>query len=199
MFRSSSLLACVLSVLPAIPASTAEWRIDESSTAGFTVTNMMITTVPGAFERMRGTVSYDPAEPEKASTRVEIDVASVNTGHQKRDDHLRSADFFEVARYPKMTFVSTGVTRAGAGNLKLTGNLTIRDVTRPVTFDVTGPRPLRRTPQGMRISATATTTISRRAFGLLWNRLIEGGGGVVVGDEVTITLKMELAEIRPGG
>ena len=195
--RGLHVLTCLLCAVAA-PLVAAEWRIDPArSTAGFTVTNMMVTTVPGTFDKMTGAVHYDPAEPEKASVHVEIDVASVNTGVEKRDNHLRSADFFEVEKYPKMSFTSTRVERAGPGKLRLTGNLSIKYVTKSVTFDVDGPSEPRRTPQGLRANVTATAKISRREFGLLWNHLIEAGGGVVVGDEVTIIMKIEMVEVRP--
>ncbi len=152
---------------------------------------MMVSTVRGHFGKMSGTVKYDPEAPEKASVVAEVDVASIDTRNGKRDDHLRSPDFFDAARYPTMKFESTRVEKLGDGSLRLIGNLTIRGVTREVTFDVEGPMPPIKTPRGLRTGASATTKISRKDFGMTWNRAIETGG-VVVGDEVTLTIDIEM-------
>jgi len=175
----------------------AEWNIDSShSSAQFAVKHMMVSTVRGSFDTMSGTVSYDPAAPEKASMKIEIEAASVNTGNSRRDDHLRNADFFEVEKFPTITFESTRVERAGEGNLKLTGNMTMHGVTKEVTFDIEGPASPLNTERGMRTGALATTRISRKDFGLTWNRALEAGG-VTVSDEVAITIDVELTEVRP--
>jgi polyisoprenoid-binding protein YceI len=186
-------------LVPSIDA--AEWRIDPAhSAAQFSVRHMMVSTVRGGFERMTGTIHWDPATPEQGSVEVEVDTTTVNTRNERRDNHLRSADFLEAEKYPTMTFVSTKVERAGEGRLKLTGVLTLRGVTREVVFDVEGPVPPIPGQRGRRSGATATAKINRSDFGLTWNRAIEAGG-VTVGDEVTITMDIEMTEVtgnRPG-
>lgn len=129
---------------------------------------------------------------------AEVDVTTIDTREPKRDAHLKSADFFDVQKHPVMTFKSTRVEPAGEGKLKLTGDLTIRGVTRQVVFDVEGPTPPIRGPANMeRIGATATARINRKDFGMTWNRLLEAGG-VTVGDEVTITIDAELIRRTQG-
>jgi polyisoprenoid-binding protein YceI len=181
----------LLAVLLAPSLTAAEWRIDPAhSAAQFAVKHMMVSTVRGDFGTMSGTVSYDPENPTAAKVMAEVDVASIETRNERRNDHLRSADFFDVANYPTMTFESTKVEKVGDG-LKMTGNLTIHGVTREVTFDVEGPAPPIKTERGMRTGASATTKISRKDFGMTWNRAIEAGG-LTVGDEVTITIDIEM-------
>lgn len=188
-----------LAVALAMPLTAAEWRIDTNhSAAQFAVKHMMVSTVRGAFEKMTGTVNYDPAAPENASVKVEIDVSTVNTRNAKRDGHLKSPDFFDVAKYPTMTFESTKVQKAGSG-LKLTGNLTLHGVTKEVTFDVDGPAEPVKSRGGLRTGATATAKISRKDFGLTWNRMLEAGG-VTVGDEVDLIIDIEMTQGgAPGG
>ncbi len=175
-----------------VPAlSAAEWRIDPNhSAAQFAVRHMMVSTVRGQFDTMSGTVNYDPQNPTAAKVMVEIDVASVNTRNERRDNDLRSENFFDVAKYPKMTFESTKVEKVGDG-LKMTGNLTLHGVTKEVTFDVDGPASPITTQRGMRTGASATAKISRKDFGMTWNRAIEAGG-VTVSDEVAITIDIEM-------
>jgi polyisoprenoid-binding protein YceI len=121
-----------------------------------------------------------------------IETASVDTGHAKRDEHLRNAEFFDVAKYPTGTFVSKKVMQAGQGKLKVTGDLTLHGVTREVTVDVEGPTPEVKDPWGnFRRGATGTARINRRDFGIVWNRTLEAGG-VVVGEEVDIYVEVEL-------
>ena len=171
--------------------SAEEWRIDPAhSAAQFAVKHMMVSTVRGHFGKMSGTVSFDAADPTAAKVVAEVDMASVDTRNAKRDDHLRSADFFSVEEFPTMKFESTKIEKAGAG-LKMTGNLTLRGVTKEVVFDVEGPAPPVASRRGMKTGASATTTISRNEFGMTWNRVIEAGG-VTVGDEVQITIDVEL-------
>ncbi len=168
-----------------------QWKIDPAhSAAQFAVKHMMVSTVRGHFGTMNGAIDYDPADPAKAKVVAEVDVTSIDTRNGKRDDHLRSADFFDAANHPKLKFESTRIERLGDG-LRMIGNLTIRGVTREVVFDVEGPAPPINTGRGIRSGATATTTISRKDFGMTWNRAIEAGG-VTVGDEVTLTVDIEM-------
>jgi len=175
-----------------------EWQIDRAhSAAQFAVRHLMVSTVRGHFGKLTGTVRYDPANPSAASVRAEVDVSTIDTREPKRDAHLKSPDFFDVAKYPTMTFESTKVEPAGPGRYKMTGNLTIHGVTRETVFDVEGlGAPIKDQRGGERLGATATAKISRKAFGITWNRLMETGG-VTVGDEVTITIDVELTKRPP--
>jgi polyisoprenoid-binding protein YceI len=177
---------------PAPSASDATWTLDAShSNASFTVRHMMVTNVRGEFTKLSGSVKLDPARVEDAKVSVTIDVASINTRDDKRDQHLRSADFFDVEKYPTITFVSKAVRRKDAG-LELVGDLTIHGTTREVVLDVDGPTPEHKDPWGgTRIGASATTKISRKDFGMTWNATLETGG-ILVGDEVKIHLEVEL-------
>jgi polyisoprenoid-binding protein YceI len=196
---SPSIRAAVLAIasLACCTASRAqEWQIDRAhSAAQFSVRHLMVNTVRGHFGKLTGTVRYDPQNPTAASVQTEVDVSTIDTGQPKRDAHLKSADFFDVAKHPTMTFQSTKVEPAGEGKLKLTGDLTMHGVTKKVVFDVDGPTaPV--TDQGVqRFGAAATAKISRKDFGMTWNRMLETGG-VTVSDEVTITLDLEL--VRQG-
>jgi polyisoprenoid-binding protein YceI len=192
--RSLRLLlpALVLAAAP-LHAQPATWQIDPAHTAAqFAVRHMMVSTVRGQFDKLSGTVTWDGKEFAGASVDVTIDANSINTREPKRDDHLRSADFFDVAKYPTLTFKSTKIEPAGNGKLRMLGDLTIHGVTKPVVFDVDGPTPaIKDTGGGLRVGASATTTISRKDFGLLWNRALEAGG-MVVSDEVAITIDLEM-------
>lgn len=181
-------------------ASAQEWRIDSShSAAQFAVRHMMVSTVRGQFGNVTGTAVYDPADIAKASITAEVDVATIDTRNAKRDAHLKSADFFEVEKFPKIRFVSKSVEPAGQGRLKLIGDLTIRDVTKQVAFDVEGVgAPVKDGRGGERAGGTASAKISRQEFGIKWNRAVETGG-VVVGDEVSLTIDLQLIRKLPAG
>ena len=179
-------------VFAATLASAATWEIDGAhSTAGFSVRHMMVTNVRGDFTKLSGTVEFDPKDLSKASINATIDAASINTRNERRDNHLRSADFFDVAKHPTLTFVSKKFTKVAEAQYKVTGDLTIHGVTREVTLDVDGPTPEVKAGNGYKAGASATTKIKRSDFGLTWNRALEAGG-VTVGDEVTITLDVEM-------
>jgi len=180
-----------LLALPALAAAET-WSIDaDHSSVGFTVRHMMVSNVKGSFGTFSGTVEVDEKNSAGSKVSVTIDAASINTGVAKRDEHLRSADFFDTARYPTMTYVSKKVEKTGKDRLKVFGDLTLRGVTRPVVLDVEGPTAAYRDPWGKtRRGASATAAINRRDFGLTWNKVIEAGG-VLVGDEVKIILEME--------
>lgn len=180
-----------LLALPALAAAET-WSIDaDHSSVGFTVRHMMVSNVKGSFGTFSGTVEVDEKDSAGSKVSVTIDAASINTGVAKRDEHLRSADFFDTARYPTVTYVSKKVEKSGKDRLKVYGDLTLRGVTRPVVLDVEGPTAAYRDPWGKtRRGASATAAINRRDFGLTWNKVIEAGG-VLVGDEVKIMLEME--------
>jgi polyisoprenoid-binding protein YceI len=166
-----------------------EWRIDSGhSAANFSVRHMMVSNVRGQLGRVSGTMKFDPASPASAVVEATIDVSGIDTRNEKRDAHLKSPDFFDTAQFPSMTFKSTKVESAGAGKLRVLGDLTIRNVTKPVTLMVDGPtEPIKDQRGGSRVGASATTRISRKDFGITWNRATETGG-VVVSDEVDITI-----------
>ena len=173
-------------------ARTTTWTIDGSHTnATFSVRHLMISNVRGEFQKVSGTVSYDPAKPEATTVKAEIDVTSISTREPQRDAHLRSADFFDAEKFPTITFESTAFRR-GDKNLELVGKLTIRGTTREVVLAIDGPTAEQTDPWGnVRIGASATTKIKRSDFNMTWNTVLEAGG-VVVGDEISIALDVEL-------
>ena len=167
---------------------TGTWNIDPShSTIGFSVKHMMIATVRGRFTQFAGTISAD----DEGSTRIDgvVQAASVDTSEPQRDEHLRSADFFDAANHPEIRFASTAVTPRGADEYRITGDLTIKGTTRQVTLDATvngaGTDPW----GNERIALEASGTINRKDFGLNWNQVLEAGG-VLVGDKIKITLDL---------
>jgi polyisoprenoid-binding protein YceI len=187
-------IAALLLVLPiAGRAETVSWETDVAhSHVGFQVRHMMIANVKGEFGKYKVKVQADPKELAKATVEATIEVSSINTGNAKRDEHLRSPDFFHVAKYPTMTFKSKSVKQTGKGQLKVAGDLTLRGVTRPVTLEVTGLVGPIKDPWGnKKVGFQATTQINRKDFGLTWNKALEAGG-VVVGHEVKITIEAEL-------
>jgi polyisoprenoid-binding protein YceI len=174
-------------------AQAATWTIDPGhSAAQFTVRHMVIANVRGEFDGPTGTIAFDPADLKTLKADVSFDTKTVNTRNPDRDKDLRSDLFFDVTKFPKMTFKSKRVEPSGPGKLKLVGDLTIKGITKEVTLDVDGPTPEIKDIWGeRRIGATATTTIDRRQFGLMYNRVLEGGGAVV-GDTVNVTLDIEM-------
>lgn len=188
----ASVLTIFVLALPAL-ASSATWTIDpDHSNIGFKVKHLMVSNVKGNFEKFSGTVDIDDKNITKSKVEVTIDTNSINTGVKKRDDHLRSADFFDVAKFPTMTFVSKKVANVGNDNLKVTGDLTLHGVTKEVVLDVEGPSIESKDPWGnIRKGATATAKINRKDFGLNWNKALETGG-VLVGEEITINIEIEM-------
>lgn len=178
--------------LPALASATI-WNIDPDHTnVGFKVRHLMVSNVKGSFEKHTGVVDINDKDITKSKVEVSIDTASINTNVQKRDEHLRSADFFDVAKYPTMTFVSKKVAKAGKNKLKITGDLTLHGITKQVVLNVEGPTAEIKDPSGnIRRGAVANTKINRKDFGLTWNKALETGG-VVIGDEVAITLEIEM-------
>ena len=160
------------------------------SSVGFTVRHLMVSKVRGLFHTWDGTLEIDPADIRRSKVAVEIDAASIDTKEEKRDAHLRSADFFDVEKFPKLTFASTAIEEVDAENLKVTGDLTIHGVTKSVVLDVERSPEVKDPWGGVRTGFSASTTISRKEFGLHWNAALEAGG-VVVSDKVTINLEIE--------
>ncbi len=193
MRRQAILVAAVLCLVAPGILHAASWEFDPDHTGvQFKVRHLMISSVRGEFEKVTGKIVYDEADGTKSTADIAIETASINTRVAKRDEHLRSADFLDVAKYPTITFKSKRVEKAGDGTLKMTGDLTIRGVTKEVVLNVEGPTPAVKDPGGnYRVGGQATTRIDRRDFGLTWNKAIDGGG-VVVGDEVEITIDLEI-------
>ena len=174
------------------PASLTTWKLDPAhSSAEFKVKHMMISNVKGRFNGLSGTLLEDPADPTRSSVEASIDVSTIHTHDAQRDGHLKSADFFDVEKFPTMTFKSTKVARKGEGEYTVTGDLTLHGVTNPVTFEVEGPTAPAKDPWGnTRIGLSATTKINRKDFGLNWNSALETGG-ILVGEDVQITLDLQ--------
>ena len=172
--------------------TTTTWNIDPVHTmAEFKVRHMMITNVKGHFTGVTGVLTLNEQDITKSHVEASIDAASINTREADRDTHLKSADFLDVEKFPKLTFTSTRVTSTGERELQVEGDLTIHGVTRKVVFTVEGPTPPGKDPWGnTRVGLTAATKINRKDFGLTWNTALETGG-ILVGDEVTITFDVE--------
>lgn len=172
--------------------ATTTWNIDPAhSTAEFKVKHMMISNVKGRFTALKGVLNLDESDVLNSRVEASVDAATVNTHEPQRDAHLKSADFFDVEKFPTLSFKSTRIARSGDGDLAVAGDLTIHGVTRKVVFTVEGPTASAKDPWGnMRIGLTASTKINRKDFGLTWNAALETGG-ILVGDEVTITLDMQ--------
>jgi polyisoprenoid-binding protein YceI len=181
------------STTPQIGIST--WNIDPAhSVAEFKIRHMMISNVKGQFTRVAGTLFIDEADTLKSRVEASIDAASISTGDPERDAHLKSAEFFDVEKFPTLLFKSIHASRSAGGNLTVQGELTIRDVTRKVAFDVEGPTAPAKDPWGnTRLGLSATTKINRKDFGLNWNAALETGG-ILVGDELTITLEVQFVK-----
>lgn len=178
----------LLALAAIVPAMAQTYAIDTAhSSAQFSVKHLMVSNVRGEFTKMTGTVNWDDANPAKTSIDAAIDVNTISTREPKRDEHLRSADFFDTAKYPTMAFKSTNAWKSG-GKWQVAGNLTLRGITKPVTLTLDGPTAEVKDPWGMlRRGASATTTINRKDFGLTWNKALETGG-LMVGEEIQITL-----------
>jgi polyisoprenoid-binding protein YceI len=184
-----SFLSAVASLLLAGTAltQTQTWNIDPNHTAAqFSVRHMGISTVRGAFTRVSGVVQFDAAAPEKTAIDASIDANSIDTRVEMRDNDLRSPNFFEVAKYPVLIFKSKRVEVEGTGKLKVTGDLTIHGVTKEVILDVEGPSAPVKDPRGnLHMGASASTKVNRKDFDV-------NGGGMMVGDDVNITIDLEL-------
>ncbi|HEX3987130.1 MAG TPA: YceI family protein [Acidobacteriaceae bacterium] len=174
---------------------TTTWKIDPvHSVAEFRVKHMMISNVRGQFTGVTGSLTYDAANLEKSHVEASVDVATINTHDVQRDGHLKSPEFFDAEKFPVLTFRSSRVVRRADGTLVVAGPLTIHGATHEVEFSVEGPTPPTKDPWGnTRIGVSATTKIDRRDFGLTFNAALETGG-VLVGEEVTITLELEFVQ-----
>ena len=193
-------IGAALAAMLALPgqAATSTWQIDRNhSAAQFAVRHLGLSTVRGAFTKVSGTVQLDDQDITKSTVDVTIDASSVDTRVPDRDKDLRSDHFFDVAKYPTLTFKSKKVEQAGAGKLRVIGDLTIHGTTKEVALEVEGPTPAVKDPWGnQRAGVTATTKINRQDFGVKWNATMDNGG-VVVGDDVAITLDVEMIQKAP--
>jgi polyisoprenoid-binding protein YceI len=163
------------------------------STAGFKVRHLMVANVRGEFPGLKGMAVFDASNPANSCVEAEIDVKSLTTRDAQRDAHLKSLDFFDVEKFPTIAFVSRNIAKEAPGEWRMTGDLTIHGVTKEVTLDVEGPTPEVRDPWGnTKTGVTATTKVNRKDFGLTWNVALETGG-VLVGEEVQISIEAELA------
>jgi polyisoprenoid-binding protein YceI len=189
MIRTYALLLSAL----ALPALAADYDIDSAhSAAQFSVRHLMVSNVRGSFKKLTGTVVFDESNPSATVVQASIDVSTVDTGEPARDTHLKSPDFFDLAKFPSMTFVSKSASKTSQG-IDLSGDLTLHGVTKAVVLHVSDITKEIKDPRGMlRIGATATTVINRQDFGMVWNHNLDGGG-VVVGNDVTITIDIEVA------
>ena len=189
MSRVVSLLSVTLAMAAAAVAQAGTWQIDPNhSAAQFSVRHLGVSTVRGAFMKVTGSATYDPADPAKNTVDVSIDANSVDTRVQMRDNDLRSPNFLDVQKYPTITFKSKQAKSAGPGKMQIVGDLTIHGVTKEVTLDVDGPSAPIKDPWGnQRIGASASTKVNRKDFG------VNGAPGVV-GDDITITIDTELIQ-----
>jgi len=184
-----------MSTNTAVTPQISTWNIDPvHSTAEFKVKHMMISNVKGQFSGIQGALTHDEADPANSRVEASIDAASINTRDPQRDAHLKSADFFDVEKFPALTFKSARVIRKSDGELEVAGDLTIHGVTRNVVFSVEGPSEPAKDPWGnTRLGLAATTKINRKDFGLTWNAALETGG-ILVGDDVTLSLDVQFVK-----
>ncbi|MFL5370801.1 MAG: YceI family protein [Myxococcales bacterium] len=189
----------LLAFLTAVPAYAVTLQIDPNhSQATFSVKHMMVTTVRGDFGKVNGTIDYQANDPSRSRADIKIDATSLDTRNEKRDGHLKSPDFFDVAKCPDITFKSNKIEKgSGEHQFKVTGDLTMHCVTKPVTLTVDGPNGPIKHPTGANVyAATATGKLNRKDFGLTWNKALEGGG-VMVSDEVNMSIDLEMTESKP--
>jgi polyisoprenoid-binding protein YceI len=194
VFRNLSIAVAVFAGLFALAGAAvgqSVYDIDPAhSAARFSVRHMMVSNVHGEFAKVSGTIVYDPANPAATKVQATIDAASINTNNEKRDADLKSPNFFDIAKYPTITFQSRRAWKAD-GVLQVEGALTMHGVTRDVVLRVEGPSPEMKDPWGnVRIGASATAKVNRKDWGLIWNKVLESGG-VVVGEEVAIAIDVE--------
>jgi len=193
----ATITAVIFALALPVLASAATWNIDpDHSNVGFKIRHLMVSNVKGSFDKYSGTVELNEKDITKSKVEVSIQTASINTNVELRDGHLKSADFFDVAKYPTMTFTSKKVVKAGKDKLKVTGDLTLHGITKEVVLKVDGPsKEIKDLYGNIRKGATAAATINRKDFGLNWNKALETGG-VVVGDEVHITIEIEMIKAK---
>lgn len=185
-----------MSTLATPQTAISTWNIDPAhSVAEFKVKHMMISNVKGRFTGVSGALTLDGNDITNSKVEATIDASTINTHEAQRDAHLKSPDFFDVEKFPTLSFKSSKVEQVDDGELKVTGDLTIHGVTKKVSFAVEGPTAPAKDPWGgTRIGLTATTKINRKDYGLTWNAALETGG-ILVGDDVALTLEVELIKV----
>ena len=195
MHRIARLAAIALFIAAPALADTTTWQIDPDHTsAQFAIRHLMVSTVRGTIGPVTGTVTIDDTDLTKSSVTAAIDAKGVDTRNQKRDDHLRSPEFFDVAKYPTLNFTSKKVEKASDGHYRVLGDLTIHGVTKEAVLDVSGsPTPMQDPFGNTKLGGSATTRINRKDFGLNWSKSLDGGG-VMLGDDVDITIDVELVK-----
>lgn len=193
-----SLTAVLATSAPAL-AQMATWKIDSAhSAATFAVRHLMVSTVRGTFGKLEGQVQFDGKDYKSLVADATIDATTITTREPQRDTHLKSPDFFDVAKYPTITFKSKRAEPVGPGKFRLVGDLTMRGVTKEVVLDVEATPEAKGMAGETRIGATATTRVNRQDYGVSWNKSLDAGG-VVVGDDVQITLDVEIVKQAPAG
>ncbi len=195
---AAAVLVSAIFIIAAVSArgtGTETWNIDPvHSSISFSARHMMISDVKGEFDKFSGTITANDDDPKSVEIVATIDAASINTRAEKRDNHLKSADFLDAAKYPTITFKSVKIEPDGDGKWKVTGNLTLHGVTKLVVLEVTGPTPEVKA-MGIRRGASATTTINRQDFGISFNKTIDSGG-LVVGNEIPISIDVEAVKAK---
>ena len=193
-WRGSIILAFLALGVAAAAARADTWKIDPAhTTVEFSVRHMMISNVKGQFEKVSGTIAAAGSDPSSVEINAVIDATSINTRVEKRDAHLKSAAFLDVDKYPTITFKSTKVEPDGSNKWKVTGDLTLHGVTKPVVLEVETTAPIKDPSGKTRAGASATTKIDRKDFGVTWNKAMETGG-VLVGDDVSIAIEVEAVQ-----
>ncbi|MET4926833.1 YceI family protein [Streptomyces sp. PSRA5] len=195
--RKSETDSATIAVNPELAELTGDYTIDPShSSIGFTVRHAMVTNVRGSFGKHEGTLSLDGSKPENSSASIDVEMESIDTGAPDRDGHLRGADFFDAETFPKMTFRSTGTEQAGGDDYRITGDLTIKDVTKPLTIDLEFNGKAIDPYGNERVGFEGSATISRSDWGLTWNAALESGG-VVVSDKVKLVFDISAIKNQP--
>ena len=189
--------ATPVAVTVGAPDITGDYVLDVAhSRLGFVARHAMVTKVRGAFNDFEGTAHLDGSDPAKSSATVSIDVASVDTRQPQRDDHLRTNDFFDAATYPKITFVSTAVAKLDDETFRMTGDLTIKDVTKPVSIDFTYNGSATDPYGNQRVGFEGSTVINRKDFGVNFNAVLETGG-VMVSEKITLEFEISAIKTQP--
>ncbi len=189
------LLVVGLGLLLSMPAFASTWELDPSHTSvQFAVSHLMVSTVRGTFNRTSGTVNLDEADSTKSSVEATIDVASIDTREAKRDEHLKGPDFFDIAKFPTITFKSKAISSPGADKFRIVGDVTIHGVTKEIALEASGsPKPFKDPFGKTRLGGAVSGKLNRKDFGMTWNKNLDSGG-VVVGDEITITIDVEMVK-----
>lgn len=196
MKKTKILVAAAMLFVTSAVSAQSNWNVDASHSAvKFSVSHLMVSEVEGRFGKFEGAIVSQSDDFNNAQVKFSVNVGSVNTDNEARDKHLKGDDFFNAEKYPEMTFKSTSFKKVKKSKYLLEGDLTIRDVTKRVKFDVTYGGTVTDPWGNVKAGFKTSTTISRKAYGLLWNTLTEAGGAVV-GDEVTITLKLEFGKAK---